>query len=94
MLIIGNMLAHVVQFGTQEDQMTILEMGTTNAARAIGLKDAYGLAVGKQADLVILDTYQIADVLLDMPSRCWVAKRGKITVVTQHACEILRDQAR
>ena len=65
-------------------------MGTTNAARSIGIGGNYGVAVGKQADLVILDTYQVADALLDIPARSWVIKRGKITVVTQHKAEIHR----
>ena len=90
MLVIGNMLAHVAQFGTPEDQAAVLDMGTKNAARAIGIERDYGIAVGKQADLVILNTYKVADTLLDMPSRSWVTKRGKITVVTQHSCEIRR----
>jgi cytosine deaminase len=90
MLAIGNLLAHVVQFGTPEDQRTILSMGTHNAARAIGIDGDYGIAVGKRADLVILDTYLLADALLDVPVRAWVVKRGRVTVVTQHACVIRR----
>lgn len=93
MLVIGNMLAHVVQFGTPEHQAAVLDMGTKNAARAIGMKSDYGIAVGKQADLVILDTYMVADALLDIPSRSWVIKRGKITVVTNHTCEIRRHNS-
>jgi cytosine/creatinine deaminase len=88
MLVIGNMLAHVIQFGTSEDQAAVLDMATKNAARAIGIEEQYGIAVRKQADLVILDTYAVADALLDLPSRSWVIKRGKITVVTHHSCEI------
>ena len=61
-----------------------------NAARAIGLAQDYGIAVGKQADLIILDTFRVADALLDIPPRLWVIKRGRITVVTQHSCEIHR----
>ena len=90
MLVVGNMLAHVIQFGTSEDQATVLDMGTKNAARAIGIEEQYGVAVGKQADLIVLDTHAVADALLDMPSRSWVIKRGKITVVTNHSCEIRR----
>jgi cytosine deaminase len=90
MLQIGNMLAHVAQFGTPENQQAILSMGTYNAARAIGMED-YGLAVGKRADIVILDTYMVADALLDIPARSWVVKRGKVTVVTHHKCEIHRQ---
>ncbi|MBN3764324.1 amidohydrolase family protein [Burkholderia sp. Ac-20365] len=90
MLLIGNMLAHVAQFGVPEHQQAILDMGTHNAARAIGLDRDYGIAVGKQADLVILDTYKVADALLDIPPRSWVVKRGRITVVTHHHAEIHR----
>ena len=93
MLVIGNMLAHIIQFGTREHQAVVLDMGTKNAARAIGIDREYGIAVGKQADLVILDTYQVADALLDIPSRSWVIKRGKITVVTHHSCDIHRHQS-
>ena len=90
MLLIGNMLAHAISFGTPEHQAAILEMGTSNAARAIGIGDNYGVAVGKQADMVILDTYLVADALLDIPARSWVIKRGKITVVTENKCAIHR----
>ncbi|MFX1765390.1 amidohydrolase family protein [Paraburkholderia sp. A1RI-2L] len=90
MLQIGNMLAHVAQFGVPEHQQAILDMGTRNAARAIGIEHGYGIAVGKQADLVILDTFRVADALLDIPPRLWVIKRGRITVVTTHHCEIHR----
>jgi len=91
-LLIGNMLAHVIQFGTDDQQAAILEMGTSNAARSIGIGKDYGIEVGKRADLVILDTYQVADALLDIPSRSWVIKQGKITVVTNHTCKIFRHQ--
>ncbi|HTH44701.1 MAG TPA: amidohydrolase family protein [Oxalicibacterium sp.] len=90
MLVIGNLLAHVLSYGTPAHQAAILDMGTVNAARAIGIGDDYGIAVGRQADLVILDTMRVADALLDMPSRSWVVKRGRITVVTEHKCTIHR----
>jgi cytosine deaminase len=87
---IGNLLAHLVQFGTLEHQADIVKMSTGNAARAVGIAGNYGLAVGKQADLVILDTYAVADCLLDLPPRSWVFKRGRITVVTKYESKICR----
>jgi cytosine deaminase len=87
---IGNLLAHLIQFGTPEHQADILKMSTSNAARAVGLSDDYGLAVGKQADLMILDTHVVADALLDLPARSWVLKRGRITVITKHESKICR----
>ena len=65
MLQIGNMLAHVAQFGVPEHQLAVLDMGTHNAARAIGMHDTYGLKVGRQADLIVLDTFKVADALVD-----------------------------
>lgn len=89
-LLIGNFLAHLAQFGTPENQAYVLRMGTHDAARAMGIADDYGIAVGKRADLVILDTTAVADALLDIPPRSWVIKNGRITVVTRHECEIHR----
>ncbi|CAG4898588.1 amidohydrolase family protein [Paraburkholderia saeva] len=89
-LTVGNLLAHVAQFGTPSQQAQILAMGTVNAARSIGIGDDYGIAPGRLADLVVLDTQWIADALLDMPPRAWVIKRGRITVTTRHCCEIHR----
>ena len=63
-------------------------MCTQNAASVMGLDHDYGIAVGKQADLLILDTLKISDVLLDVPTRLWVIKRGAVTVETQHTCRI------
>jgi cytosine deaminase len=88
---IGNLLAHLIQFGTPEHQADILKMSTGNAARAVGIAAQYGIAVGKQADLMILDTHTVADCLLDLPPRSWVLKRGRIAVVTTYESRICRS---
>lgn len=90
-LLIGNFLAHLAQFGTPQNQAYVLEMGTYGAARAMGLDKDYGIKVGARADLVILDTYDVADALLDIPVRSWVVKRGRVVVETHHTCEIHRQ---
>ena len=56
----------------------------------IGIADSYGLAVGKAADLVVFDCNRVDDVLLDIPVRRWVVKRGRVTVETRHDCVINR----
>ena len=63
-------------------------MSTHNAARAVGLNKSYGLAVGKQADLMVLDTFAVGDALLDMPARSWVFKRGRVVAMTRHETTI------
>jgi cytosine/creatinine deaminase len=89
MLQIGNLLAHVAQFGTPHSQAEILRMATYDAARSIGLQD-YGLAEGRHADLVVCDSPLVADVLADIPPRLWVVRRGRVTVETRHETTIHR----
>lgn len=93
-LVIGNLLAHLIQFGTPEHQAQILKMSTVDAARAVGVADAYGLAVGKWADLVILDTQAVADTLLDIPVRRWVFKRGRLAMAAKYERTIFHGEAR
>ena len=90
MLQIGNLLAHAAQFGTPHSQAEILRMATYDAARSIGLAD-YGLAEGRIADLVVLDSPMVGDVLADIPPRVWVVKRGRVTVVSEHHTTIHRN---
>ena len=87
---IGNMLAHIAQLGSPDDQAYVLRMATANAARAMGIADQHGIEVGKQADLVILDTPSVANAILDLPPRSWVLKGGRVTVIAQSKSEIRR----
>jgi cytosine deaminase len=89
MLQIGNLLAHVAQFGTPHSQAEVLRMATYDAARSIGMDD-YGLAEGRHADLVVCDSPLVADVLADIPPRLWVVRRGRVTVETRHETTIHR----
>ncbi|AWN35107.1 N-acyl-D-amino-acid deacylase [Methylobacterium radiodurans] len=87
---IGNLLAHVAQLGSPDDQAYVLRMATVNAARAMGIADRYGLEAGKQADLVILDTDRVANALLDLPPRLWVVKRGKVVFEAKYEAKIYK----
>ncbi|WP_141604342.1 amidohydrolase family protein [Terrilactibacillus laevilacticus] len=73
---IALLLAHSAQMGTSEDAKKLLEMTTYGAARALGLT-SYGIEVGKDADLVLFDSKDIRNVLLDRPKRLCVWKKGK-----------------
>jgi cytosine/creatinine deaminase len=87
-LLIANLLAHAAQFGTPHSQAEVLRMATYDAARSIGIGETYGIAVGRDADLVVFDCARVDEVLLDLPVRRWVVKRGRVTVETQHECVI------
>ncbi|MCL2001101.1 MAG: amidohydrolase family protein [Planctomycetes bacterium] len=68
--------------GGADDQATVLPMITTNAAKALKLKN-YGLAEGNDADLVLIDAKKTTEAIIDMPDRLLVVKRGKIVVESQ-----------
>ncbi|PAV70682.1 hypothetical protein WR25_15310 [Diploscapter pachys] len=59
-------------------------MLTSNPAKALGLQ-SHGLAVGNDADLVLMDTHRISDVILDLPARLMVLKRGRVTASSNSA---------
>lgn len=72
--------------GGADDQATVLDMLTHNPAKALRLTD-YGLAVGAHADMVLLDTRRVADVILDIPDRNVVVKGGRIVARTTRRIE-------
>lgn len=72
----------VSHLGGADDLPTVLAMITENPAKALGLKD-YGIGVNKNADLVLLDTKNVNDAIIDIPDRLYVIKNGKITVETE-----------
>ena len=72
--------------GGADDQATVLPMITTNAAKALKLKN-YGLAEGKDADLVLLDTKSTTDAIIDVPDRMFVVKNGRIVVESQRTTQ-------
>lgn len=74
---ICTLLAQVLQLGTTASQLLCLEMATTQAAKAIGIRD-YGIEVGKQADLVLLNTTSVATAVGSAPPGRTVIKGGVI----------------
>jgi len=78
MLEVANISAHAAQLTTPEEIEAVFKMTTTNAARTLGVLDDYGVAVGKRADLVIIDATSPKDAIRIQPDRRWVIKGGKI----------------
>lgn len=77
----------VSHLGGADDLPTVLPMITNNPAEALGLKN-YGIEVGKNADLVLLDTKVVDNAIIDIPDRLYVIKNGKITVETSRMLKI------
>jgi cytosine deaminase len=71
------------------DQMAWLpDLITVNPAKALGLTD-YGLAVGCQADLVVLDAADPVQAITEQSEKLWVLKAGRIVARNIRASEVL-----
>lgn len=75
--------------GGAADLPTVLPMITTNPAKALGIKD-YGIEVGHTANLVLLDTESVTNAIIDLPTRLFVIKNGRVTVKTEKIVTVYR----
>ncbi|WP_409276033.1 amidohydrolase family protein [Neobacillus sp. SCS-31] len=73
--------------GGADDLPTVLPMITTNPAKAMQVS-GYGIEVGNNADVVLLDTQSVTNAVIDMPAKLFVVKSGKITVETKKSVEL------
>lgn len=79
----------VAHLGGADDLPTVLPMITSNPAQALKL-EGYGIAEGNKADLVILDTKVVNDAIIDIPTRLFVIKDGRVTVETTKTVKIYK----
>jgi cytosine/creatinine deaminase len=77
-------LAHLGQMSGDSELRKLIEMITTNPARALGIAD-YGLRPGGPADLVVFDAPTEADALRLVAPRTLVLRGGKIVARTTPA---------
>jgi cytosine deaminase len=73
---IANMYANVVQRGTESDLAECFAMITDRPARILR-QDAYGIAVGNPADLVVWNARSAAEVIATVAQPLLGFKRGK-----------------
>jgi len=82
MLELAFVMCHAAHLGSPRELESAFDMVTRNAARGMGLK-RYGIRVGEDADLVLLDARGARDALRLQPDRLAVIKRGKIVAETR-----------
>ncbi len=87
--LVAAMTAHL---GNLDQLAWLLELVTTNPARALGLQD-YGLAEGCQADLVVLDAATPAQAITEQVEKLWVCKAGRMVVRNTRTSEVLVPHA-
>ena len=79
---IAQLNAQVAHMSSKEGLRASLQMVTLTPAEMLGL-NAGAIAVGRQADLVVLDTRQAADAVLCPPPRLATFKAGQLIVQTE-----------
>jgi cytosine deaminase len=77
-------LVHLGQMSGDVELRQLIEMITTNPARALGV-DGYGLRTGGPADLVVFDAPSEADALRLVAPRTLVLRGGKVVARTTPA---------
>ena len=81
MLEVAHMGLHVGQMTGISEMESAFDAVTTNAAKAMGLKD-YGIEVGNSANLVVLQCQSKIDALRLRPPRLYVIKNGNVIART------------
>ena len=81
MLEVGHMAIHVAQMASIADKQKVFEILTYGNAKAIGL-EGYGLDVGCNADLVVLQARDAVEALRLKANRLTVIRRGTVIAAT------------
>ena len=74
----ANLYANICQVGQRDDTMECFEMVTRRSARLVNLDD-YGIAVGKPADMVVLDCSDRAQAVAELATPLMGFKSGHMT---------------
>src|SRR3989441_980928 len=82
--LVAAMAAHL---GNLEQMAWLLELVTTNPARAVGLED-YGLREGCRADLVVLDAHDPAQAITEQAEKLYVIKGGVLVARNTRTSEV------
>jgi len=77
MLEVAHMGAHALHMTGVDQQKALFDAVTTRGAQTLGLKD-YGLALGNNADMVILQAESKMEALRLHPTRLFVIRRGHV----------------
>ncbi|MDR7550823.1 MAG: amidohydrolase family protein [Armatimonadota bacterium] len=77
------LVAYAGHMGGPAERVRLVEMVTEAAARVLRIETRYGLAPGCDADLVVVGSRRVADVVADQPTRIAVIKRGRVILETR-----------
>jgi len=86
----GFVLALAAQMTAPSEIEAVLDMVTTNAAKAMRISAEYGIQVGKRADLVVVDAASVPEALRLQPDRLSVIKEGRVIAENRSSRKLLR----
>jgi cytosine deaminase len=72
------LFAQVFNLGFDDQLEMVFNAGTVNAAKGIRVDAEYGIAEGKIADIVVIDSPSISDAIRTIPCRRTVIKNGVV----------------
>ncbi|MEM8503418.1 MAG: cytosine deaminase [Cyanobacteria bacterium P01_D01_bin.1] len=82
LLSVVEMAVHVCQMTGQAEVDACFDMVTSGGARTLNLGEGYGIAVGRPANLVVLDARDRYEAILERATVRWVISRGRVLVET------------
>jgi cytosine deaminase len=82
-------MAHTAHLTYPDELETVFDMVTTNAARALRLRD-YALEVGQPANLLVWDADSIKEILTRQVPPAQVINAGRVVAVTSLQSELKR----
>jgi cytosine deaminase len=86
----ANLYANVLQVGSSRELANCLDMVTSASAKLINHQD-YGIAIGRAADLVVLDCETKAEAICELAQPIFGLKRG-VRTFNKPAAALLRPQ--
>ncbi len=89
MLQAANLLLHTAHMSGYSQVSQLIDMITDNSAKTMNLAEGYGIKVGNQADLIILDATSEFDAIRLMSECLYVIRKGNIVSVAQPATRML-----
>ena len=87
MLELALVICHAAHLGSPAQMESAFDMVTRNPARGMGLI-GYGMTVGSNADMVLLDAASVHEALRLQPDRIAVWKRGRLVAETRSKREL------
>lgn len=90
MLAAAQLALFLCHMSGSEEMNAVLDLITTNAAKALRIQDRYGIEEGKPANFLVLDAPSAFEALRLVPARLHVFKHGREVAYTKPARSVIK----